>query len=96
MTDPATTEAMVVRALTSWGLSRNAVASEFGVSGSQISYIRTGARLASIRPDLPRWKSCLHCVHWDEMRCTLGFPEPYDLGFWRAGTECSALVEDKP
>jgi hypothetical protein len=96
MTDPATTEAMVVRALTSWGLSRNAVASEFGVSGSQISYIRTGARLASIRPDLPRWKSCLHCVHWDEAQCTLGFPEPYDLGFWRAGTECSAFVEDRP
>jgi hypothetical protein len=96
MTDPATTEAMVVRALTSWGLSRNAVASEFGVSGSQISYIRTGARHASIRPDLPRWRSCLHCVHWDEARCTLGFPEPAAGEFLWAATECSAYMRPKP
>jgi hypothetical protein len=90
--DAATVEAMVVRALTSWGLSRNAVASEFGVSGSQISYIRTGVRLADIRPDLPRWRSCLHCIHWEETRCTLGFPEPAAGEFLWAATDCAAYM----
>ena len=86
-------EAMVVRALTSFGISREVIAKEFGVSGALIGYIRTGKRYAKTRPDLVRWRSCEHCIHWEEMRCTLGFPEPYDLGFWRAAVDCSAFVK---
>jgi hypothetical protein len=92
MTDPTTTEAMVVRALTSWGIGRETIAREFGVSGSSISYIRTGARLARVRPDLPRWRSCEHCIHWEKMRCTLGFPEAEMGDFWRAARDCSAYM----
>jgi len=91
------TEQMVVRALTSWGIQQREIGAELGVSGAWVSNVRRGARHAKVRPDLPRWRSCEACVHWEEQqRCTLGFPEPYDLGFWRAGTECSAFVEDKP
>lgn len=96
MTDPTTTEAMVVRALTSWGEPQREVGAEIGTSGAWVSNVRRGQRHAKVRPDLPRWRSCEACVHWEEQRCSLGFPEPYDLGFWRAGTECSAFVEDKP
>ena len=86
-------EAMVVRALTSWGISREVIAREFGVSGATIGHIRIGTRHAKVRPDLPRWRSCERCVHWEEMRCTLGFPEPHELGFWRAAMDCAAFVK---
>ena len=96
MTDPTTTEAMVVRALSSWGLSGEEIAGEFGVSRALISYIRTGRRCAKVRPDLPRWRSCEACRHW-ERRCTLGFTEPELLGdLLRAGTDCSAFMEARP
>ena len=85
-------EAMVVRALTSFGISREVIGREFGVSGATISHIRAGARHAKVRPDLPRWRSCERCVHWEE-RCTLGFAEPLELGFWRAAIDCSAYVK---
>jgi hypothetical protein len=90
--DATKVEAMVVRALTSWGIGREAIAAEFAVSGALIGHIRAGKRRQAIRPDLPRWRSCKHCVHWEEMRCTLDFPEPYELGFWQAGTDCAAYM----
>jgi hypothetical protein len=92
MMDATQVEAMVVRALTSWGIGREAIAAEFGVSGAMIGHIRRGTRHAKVRPDLPRWRSCEHCIHWEEMRCTLDFPEPYQLGFLRAGTDCAAYM----
>lgn len=89
-------EAMVVRALTSFGISRKVIAREFGVSDALISYIRTGKRYAKTRPDLVRWRSCEACGHW-EQRCGLGPPDLEEHGdLLRAGTECSAFVEARP
>jgi hypothetical protein len=96
MTDPATTEAMVVRALTSWGEPQREIGAEIGTSGAWVSNVRRGQRHAKVRPDLPRWRSCEACHHW-VVRCTLGFPEPELLDdLLRAGTECSAFVEARP
>ena len=96
MTEPPTTEQMVVRALTSWGISGAEIAKEFGVSGAMIYHIRRGRRYAKVRPDLPRWRSCERCHPW-EGRCTLGFPEPELLDdLVRAGTDCSAFTEARP
>jgi hypothetical protein len=93
MTDPTTAEAMVVRALTSFGELQRVVGAEFGVSGATISHIRRGERHAKVLPDLPRWRSCEACGHWSG-RCTLGFPEPEVLdNLLLAGTYCSAHVE---
>jgi len=84
---------MVVRALTSWGERQLDVGAEFGVSGATISHIRRGERHARVRPDLPRWRNCERCVHWEE-RCTLGIPEPEVLGdLWRAATDCGEYLE---
>ena len=90
--DPTTAEAMVTRALTSHGISREVIAAEFGVSGPLIGAIRNGKRYAKACPDLPRWRSCEHCIHWDQMRCTMGFPEPELTDFWRAAGDCSAYM----
>ena len=96
MTDPTTAEAMVFRALTSWGERQLDVGTEFGVSGATISHIRRGCRYAKVRPDLPRWRSCEACGHW-EQRCTLGLPDPEEHGdLLRAATECSAFVDATP
>lgn len=93
---PTSTEAMVVRALSTHGIAGEEIAGEFGVSRALISYIRTGRRHAKVRPDLPRWRSCEACVFW-ERRCTLGFPEPELLDdLMRAGTDCSAFMGAKP
>lgn len=85
MTDPLTAQAMVVRALTSHGVSREVIAAEFGVSGRLISRIRVGERYRSVRPDLPRWRHCQACVHWAPARCTLGFPD-------QVAGDCSAFT----
>jgi hypothetical protein len=96
MTDPTTAEAMVVRALASWGEKQRDVGAEFGVSGATISHIRRGKRYAKVLPELTRWRSCETCHHW-EGRCTLGFPEPELLDdLLRVGTECSAYMEARP
>ena len=90
------TEQMVVRALTSWGIQQRDIGGELGVSGAWVSNVRRGANHAKVRPDLPRWRSCERCHHW-ERRCTLGFPEPELLDdLLRAGTDCSAFVEARP
>jgi hypothetical protein len=89
-----TLEEQVTRALTSWGIQQREIAAEIGQSGAWVSNVRRGARHAKVRPDLPRWRSCEACSHW-ERRCTLGLPDPEEHGdVWRAGTECSAFVED--
>ena len=91
--DPTPAEAMVVRALTSHGEKQRDVGAELGTSGAWVSNVRRGLRHAKVRPDLPRWRSCETCHHW-EGRCTLGFPEPELLDdLLRAGTECSAFAE---
>jgi hypothetical protein len=92
MTDPSTIERMVVRALTSHGIGREIIARELGISGAMVGHIRAGTRHAKVRPDLTRWRSCEHCIHWSAMRCTLGFPEPQELGFWRVAIECAAFM----
>ena len=90
-------EAMVVRALTSFGDLQRDVGAEFGVSGATISHIRRGQRHAKVRTDLPRWRNCEDCCHWGQDCCTLGFSEPEVLDdLWRAATECSAFVEATP
>lgn len=85
-------EPLVVRALTSHGIPRDTIAREFGCSGAMVGHIRAGTRLAKVRPDLPRWRSCEHCGHWLRMACSLGFPEPEEVGFWQAAAECSAFI----
>jgi hypothetical protein len=91
-----TTEAMVTRALTSWGIQQREIGAEIGTSGAWVSNVRRGTRHAKVRPDLPRWRSCEACRHWSS-GCGLGFPEPLETDdLWRAATECSAFVEDTP
>ena len=88
----AHTEAMVTRALTSWGVSAAAIGAEFGVTGQAISNIRRGLRHKGIRPDLLRWRTCHECVHWGP-GCGLGFPEPAEAcDLWQVGSECSAFT----
>jgi hypothetical protein len=92
-----TVEAMVTRALTSWGIQQREIAAEIGTSGAWVSNVRRGARHAKVRPELPRWRSCEACRHWWPNRCTLGLPDPEEHGdLWRAGTECSAFVGFEP
>ena len=90
---PEEIEALVVRALTSHGVGREAIGKEFGLSGQLISGIRNGTRHAKVRPDLPRWRSCEQCGHWKRMACSLDFPEPEEIGYWAAAWECSAFVK---
>ena len=86
------TEEMVVRALTSWGVPSAEIGAEYGVTGQAIRHIRRGLRHRGVRPDLPRWRTCCECVHWDG-GCGLGFPDPLEHGdLWRAGSECSAFM----
>ena len=89
-----TIEPLVVRALTSWGIPERHIGAEFGVSGSCIGNIRRGANHKTVRPDLPRWRSCEDCRHWSAgyIRCTLDFPEPEELGLVVAATECAVFV----
>jgi hypothetical protein len=88
-----TIEQQVERALTSWGELQRDVGAELGTSGAWVSNVRRGVRHAQVRLDLPRWRSCEACGHWQE-RCTLGLPDPDEHGdLWRAGTECSAFVK---
>lgn len=91
--DPAQTESMVVLVLTDFGRTSNVIAAELGVSASVVRNIRAGCRYASVRPDLPRWRSCERCGHWSDARCSLGLPDPEEVGVVQAGTECSAWVE---
>jgi hypothetical protein len=94
--DAAQVEAMVVRALTSWGIPQREIGAELGVSGAWVSNVRRGTRHAKVRPDLPRWRSCEACTFWFP-GCGLGFPDLQEHGdLWRAGTECSAFVEATP
>lgn len=91
------TERMVARALTSWGVKREVIAKEFGISGQMVGYVRRGVRHVKVCPDLPRWRSCEACGHWQQESCTLGFPDPEEVGdLIQAGTECSAWVEAQP
>jgi hypothetical protein len=93
MTNP---EAVVVRALTSFGVTRDVIAREFGVSESMIGYIRRGEYHKTVRPDLTRWRNCKQCGHW-EGKCTMGFPEAAqiatDADLLRVATECSAYIK---
>jgi hypothetical protein len=91
-TATSTKEALVVRALTSHGVTRGTVAREFGCSGQLVSKIRSGELHRGVRPDLPRWRSCGHCRHWAQGGCTLDFPEPEELGLTVAATECAVFV----
>ena len=89
-------EAVVVRALTSFGVTCDVIAREFGVSESMIGYIRRGEYHKTVRPDLTRWRNCKQCGHW-EGKCTMGFPEAQqaesDVDLLRVATECSAYIK---
>jgi hypothetical protein len=92
--DPQALTAMVTRALTSWGIPERHVGLEFGVSGACIGNIRRGANHKTVRPDLPRWtRSCEQCGHRLLDSCTLGFPDPEEVGPIQAACECSAYLE---
>jgi len=89
---PEMLEAMVTRALTTWGIPERHIGQEFGVSGACIGNIRRGANHKTVRPELPRWiRSCEACGHWTGY-CDLGFPDPEEEGIVRAACECSAWV----
>ena len=62
----------------------------YGVSRSAIGYIRNGKHFANIRPDIPRRssKNCSRCQHWQNTRCTFGFPDPQEEGL-HAATYCN-------
>jgi hypothetical protein len=62
----------------------------YGVSRSTIGYIRSGKHFVNIRPDIPRRssKTCSRCQHWENARCTFGFPDPQEEGL-RAATYCN-------
>lgn len=90
---PEEIEALVVRALTGWGVKQRDVGAELGVSGASISHIRRGERHAEVRPDLSRWRSCEACQFWLP-GCGMGFPDPIELrDLWQAATECSTFVK---
>ena len=94
--DPQLLDAMVTRALTSWGIPERHVGEEFGVSGACIGKIRRGQNHKTVRPALPRWtRSCETCGHW-ATGCSLGFPDPEEVGPVQAGYECSAYLEGAP
>jgi hypothetical protein len=95
--EPQALETMVVRALTSWGIPERHVGDEFGVSGACIGNIRRGQNHKTVCPDLPRWtRSCETCGHCPSGRCTLGFPDPEEVGPVQAACECSAYLEVAP
>ena len=95
--DPQLLETMVTRALTSWGIPERHIGQEFGVSGACIGNIRRGANHKTVRPDLTRWtRSCEGCGHWQQESCSLGFPDPEDVGVVQAACECSAFLETTP
>ena len=92
--DPQLLETMVTRALTSWGIPERHVGIEFGVSGACIGNIRRGANHRTVRPDLARWtRSCEQCGHRQREGCSLGFPDPEEVGPIQAACECSAYLE---
>jgi hypothetical protein len=94
--DPQLLEDMVTRALTSWGIPQRHVCEEFGVSGTCIGNIRRGQNHKTVRPDLPRWtRICEGCGHW-ATGCSLGFPDPEEVGPLQAACECSAYLEVAP
>lgn len=88
-------EAIVRRSLTSWGITRDVIAREFGVSESMVGYIRRGEYHKQVLPELTRWRNCKSCRHWDG-KCTMGFPEAAqittDADLLRVATECSAYL----
>jgi hypothetical protein len=92
--------ALVERSLTSHCVPRKVVADEFGCSGQLVSKIRSGLLHRSVRPDLPRWRSCEACrlrsPAPSEQTCSLGFPEPEELGPVLAATECAVFVRAQP
>ena len=93
---PAMLEAMVTRALTSWGIPERHIGAEFGVSGGCIGHIRRGLSHKAVRPDLIRWtRSCEACGHWAR-GCDLGFPDPEEVGIVQAACECSAFLRCEP
>jgi len=69
----------------------------YGVSRQAVNNIRTGKSFSEIRPDIPRRQiqvkvkqleaSCLKCVHWDQDRCSFGFPDPASEGV-QAAEDC--------
>jgi hypothetical protein len=70
----------------------------YGVSRQAVNNIRTGKSFREIRPDIPRRKlqvktkdlniSCLKCSHWDQERCSFGFPDPVSEGV-QAAEDCA-------
>ena len=70
----------------------------YGVSRQAINNIRTGKSFSEIRPDIPRRKiqvkvkllevSCLKCAHWDQDKCSFGFPDPASEGV-QAAEDCA-------
>lgn len=70
----------------------------YGVSRQAVSSIRTGKSFREIRPDIPRRQrqvgfqvlevSCLKCAHWDQDRCSFGFPDPASEGI-QAAKDCA-------
>jgi hypothetical protein len=92
--DPQLLETMVTRALTSWNIPERHIGQEFGVSGACIGNIRRGANHKTVRPDLARWtRSCEGCGHRQQEGCSLGFPDPEEVGPIQAACECSAYLE---
>jgi len=70
----------------------------YGVSRQAVNNIRTGKSFSEIRPDIPRRKiqvkvkqlevSCLKCAHWDQDKCSFGFPDPASEGV-QAAEDCA-------
>jgi len=72
-------DAMVVEALTSHGVSNVEMGRRLRLSHQAIRCIRLGESHRNVRPDLPRWndRTCEQCIHWRESgSCDLEFPDP--------------------
>lgn len=92
-------EAAICDILTSTGIHAE-LADRYGVSASTIGKIRRGEMHETVAPELPRWQRgglrgikrlCSNCLHWDQDRCDLGFPDPKEEGHGFA-RDCSVYT----
>jgi hypothetical protein len=77
--------------------SLSVLAKQVGCHRSLISLIRRGRIYKKVAPELPRWSAdhtCPRCLHWQNGRCGLDFPDPLTEGIAFA-RECNSFTHHK-